>query len=103
MHGGQHRRPRGRRSDLPGERELQIAVAAALADASATRVHRHAARNDEIDVPELLRRDGLAQACGALDGRRLSQPRAEPRRIQAQETTLVGEARHGHEHRLALP
>jgi hypothetical protein len=99
---GQHHRPRVHGSCLAGEREFQIAVAAALADASATRVHGHAARHDEIDVPQLLRRDGLAQPCGAFDGRRLSQPRAEARRIEAKKTTLVGETRHCHEHGLAF-
>ena len=97
VHRGENRRPRVHGSCFAGEREFQIAVTAALAHASAPCVHGYATRNDEIDVPQLLRRDRLAQPCGAFDGRGLSQPSAEARGIEAQKTTLVGKARAGRE------
>jgi hypothetical protein len=99
--GGEHRRRRGHGADLPGQREFQIAVAAALAHPGALRIHGNAAHHDQVDAAELGRRHWHSQRRGALDGGGRGQPAFEPGRVQAQEAAGVAQAGHGHEDELA--
>ena len=91
------------RVKLAGQSELEITVAAALADARAVRAHGHAAHHDEVDRPERRRLHGLAARGGARNRRGLGELPAELRRVEAEEAPRVAEPRHGHEDELALP
>ncbi len=102
VHGGEHRRPRVHHAELASERPLEIAVAAALAEAAPVRVHRHAARDHEVDRAERLRPHRFAEPGRAADGRRFREAAAETSRIEADEAARRREAWHRHEDGLAV-
>jgi len=100
--GRQHGRPLVDRAELAGQRPLEVAVTAALADPCPAPVDGDTARDDQIDAAELARKDGLAESGRAPDRRRFRQPATEPRWIESQEAAHGAQARHGHEHRLTV-
>jgi hypothetical protein len=100
---GDHGGPGVDGAELGGERELQIAVAAALADAGPLAIDGDAARHDEIDPRQLVGRDRYAEGGGPLDGGRAGQAVAEPSGVEMQEAPGGGQARHRHVDVLALP
>jgi hypothetical protein len=103
VHGGHDRRRVVDAAEPAGERVLEVAVAAALAQPRALRGDRDAARHDEVDPSELLRVHRLAKSGRPLDGRGLGEAGgAEATRVQSQEAPRRREPRHGHEHLLAL-
>ena len=79
VHRGEDRRRLADLALLAQEPVLEIAVAAALAEASPVASHGDRAADDEIDRPHLARRDGAAVAARAGDARR-EQRAASPRR-----------------------
>ena len=67
VHTGRDRGVFADEPELGQERELQVRVAAAFADADASRVHRHAAAHDEIDGQHVLEARGHTMLAGAVD------------------------------------
>jgi hypothetical protein len=100
--GGQDGRSFVDGAELAGQRPLEIAVAAALADPGAASVDGDAAGHDEIDTAELAGQDGFAEPRGAADGGRFREPAAQARRIEPHEAAGGAQARDGHEHGLAV-
>ena len=85
-----------------GQRELEIAVAAALAHASAAAVHRDAAGDDQVDVRQIARRDRHAERRGARDRGGPGEAATQPPGIEVQEAARLGQSRHRHVDVLAL-
>jgi hypothetical protein len=85
-----------------GEGELEVAVAAALADALAAAVHGDTARDDEVDRRQFVQRDRRSEGRGAADRGRLRESAAQPGGIEADEASLGGEPWYRDENFLAL-
>src|SRR5439155_10772110 len=103
---GMHRGEDGRRlaylTLLAEEAVLEVAISAALADASPVAPDRHRAAYDEVDRSHLARRDRTTVVAGAVDAGRERRPLAEPLRVDLDEALLGPEARHRHVENLAL-
>src|SRR6185312_15759310 len=101
-----HRREdRCRLADLPLLAEqpiLEIAVAAALAEARAIAADGDGAAHDQVDRAHLARRDGATPPAGAADARGERRPLAETLRIDLDEALLGAQPRYGHVEDLPL-
>ena len=101
--GGRHRRVVVDLAGVDQDPVLEVRVAAALADPGAAQVDRHGAAEHEVDLGQLFEGDHAAVLERALDRRRLLQ-RVFAQRLRVEDAKRMGvaEARHGHDHRLAL-
>jgi hypothetical protein len=93
----------GHGAHLVGQRVLEVAVTAALADPGAAAVHGHAAGDDEIDVRQLGRGHRRAEDRGPLDRGGRSQAPPQPARIEVDEASRVRQPGDGDVDGLALP
>jgi hypothetical protein len=102
VHRGDDRRGVVDGAEAAGQRVLEVAVAATLAQPRALSSDSHAAGDHEVDPSELARLDRLAQGGCAPDRRRLGEARPEAARFELQEAPGRAQAGHRHEHELAL-
>jgi hypothetical protein len=102
MHRRHHHGVRADQSRLTEDPVLEVAVAAALAQAGAARRDRHAAGDHQVEGVHLLDRRRAPVGAGALDGRRLAGPDGELLGPQGEEGLVGLQPGNRHVERLAL-
>ena len=102
MHRGEDRRRLADLAFLAQEAVLEVAVAAALADARAVATDADRPAHDQVDRAHLARRHRAAVPAGAGDARRERGALPEALRVDLDEALLGAQARHRHVDDLAL-